>query len=238
MQISTVEKLIQSSGVNMLIYGKSGVGKTMLSATLPNPLLISAESGVLSLKKENLERIYGVGTPGICYNIPVVIVSTVQDLVNIHEWLTKSKDAAQFNSVVIDSLSEIGEVVLHHSKKQVKDPRQAYGELIDKMEMLIRSFRDLPKHVVMISKIDTLRDEFTGVTSYAASMPGSKLGQKLPYFFDEVFRLGVNKTPQGEVYRFLQTQPDLQFDAKDRSGCLDPVEYPNLSNIISKIQGA
>jgi hypothetical protein len=69
-------------------------------------------------------------------------------------------------------------------------------------------------------------------------MPGSKLGPQLPYLFDEVFRLGINKTPQGEQYRFLQTQPDLQCDAKDRSGALDPIEQPDLNHVITKILGA
>jgi hypothetical protein len=66
-------------------------------------------------------------------------------------------------------------------------------------------------------------------------MPGSKLGPKLPYFFDEVFRIGINKTPQGEQYRFLQTQPDIQYDAKDRSGSLDILEVPFLGSIFNKI---
>jgi hypothetical protein len=68
-------------------------------------------------------------------------------------------------------------------------------------------------------------------------MPGAKLGNKLPYFFDEVFRLAVGQTPQGEKYRFLQTQPDLQYEAKDRSGALAPVETPVLSAVFAKILG-
>ena len=66
-------------------------------------------------------------------------------------------------------------------------------------------------------------------------MPGSKLGNQLPFFFDEVFRLGVNKDQQGNSFRFLKTQPDLQYEAKDRSGALDPMEAPILGAIFQKI---
>jgi len=67
------------------------------------------------------------------------------------------------------------------------------------------------------------------------AMPGNKLGPKLCYYFDFVMRLGLNKAPDGESYRFLQTQPDLQYEAKDRSGMLDPVEQPNLTHIFNKV---
>ena len=138
----------------------------------------------------------------------------------------------------MDSISEIAEVVLNNAKRQVKDPRQAYGELIEKMETLIRFFRDIPeKNVYFAAKMEPQKDELTGVVKYMPSMPGSKLGVKLPYFFDEVFRLGINKDQQGNMFRFLQTQPDIQYEAKDRSGALAPMEAPILSAIFAKILG-
>lgn len=227
------------SGVKCLVYGDSGVGKTVLNATMPAPLLISAESGALSLRQANLERLYGVGNPFICYNMPIIEVKTVEDLTEAYNWCANSREAAQFLSIGMDSISEIGEVVLNNAKRQVKDPRQAYGELIEKMETTIRLFRDLPgKNVLVSAKMEPLKDELTGAVKYGPAMPGAKLAGKLPYFFDEVFRLGVNKTPQGESYRFLQTQPDLQFQAKDRSGALAPMEASILSAIFAKILGA
>ena len=239
LQFTTAEQASQLSGVKAMVYGGAGMGKTVLSATLPAPVLISAESGALSLRKANLERLFGVGNPNICYNMPIITVYNVQDLFDAYEWCARSAEARQFSSVGLDSISEIAEVVLNNAKRQVKDPRQAYGELIEKMETLIRLFRDLPgRNVYMAAKMEPSKDELTGVVKYGPSMPGSKLGPKIPYFFDEVFRLGVNKTPQGESYRFLQTQPDLQFEAKDRSGALAPLEPPFLSAIFAKILGA
>lgn len=222
-QITTTAKAAQLHGIKCLVYGKSGAGKTKLAATAPAPIILSAESGVLSLRE---------------FQLPMIQIKTVADLVEVHQWALNSAEAKQFATIYIDSISEIGEVVLTNAKSQVKDPRQAYGELIEKMMMLVKAFRDLPgKNVVMAAKQEPMRDEMTGVTQYGPSMPGSKLGPQLPYLFDEVFRLGVGKTPQGVEYRFLQTGPDLQYDAKDRSGSLDPVERPDLSYVFTKILG-
>lgn len=224
LKFTTTDQAAQLHGVKMLIYGVSGVGKTTLCATAPQPIILSAEAGLLSLRK---------------FQIPVIEIRTVDDLTEAHRWCQQAAEARQFSTVCIDSITEIGEVVLANAKRQVKDPRQAYGELIEKMMTTIKAFRDLQgKHIYMAAKAEPVKDEMTGVVRYMASMPGSKLGPQLPYLFDEVFRLGINKTPQGEQYRFLQTQPDLQYDAKDRSGALDPIEPPDLNHVVSKILGA
>lgn len=236
---TTAQDASQMSGIKGLVYGPAGVGKTMLLATAPAPLLISAESGVLSLRQANLERLWGVGNPHICYNMPIIEVKTVEDLTEAYNWCAGAMEARQFLTIGMDSITEIAEVVLNNAKRQVKDPRQAYGELIEKMETLIRAFRDLiGRNVIITAKMEPTKDELTGVVKYGPAMPGAKLGNKMPYFFDEVFRLGVNKTPQGESFRFLQTQPDLQYEAKDRSGALAPVEAPILSAVFAKIMSA
>jgi len=223
LNFTTTDKAAQLNGVKVLVYGGAGTGKTVLTSTAPTPFLISAEGGELSLRS---------------IAMPMAKVANVDDLRDIYAWCERSNEAKQFQTICIDSLSEIAEVVLNNAKRQVKDSRQAYGELIEKMETTIRMFRDLPgRNIYMSAKMEPTKDELTGVIKYAPAMPGNKLGPKLPYFFDEVFRLGINKTTQGESYRFLQTQPDLQYEAKDRSGALAPVEQPHLTHIFNKILG-
>lgn len=222
-KMTTTDQASAVHGVKVLVYGQSGVGKTVLCATAPNPVIISAEAGLLSLRR---------------VSIPVIEVSNVDQLAEAHLWCLKSAEARQYDTICIDSISEIGEVVLANAKRQVKDPRQAYGELLEKMLITIKAFRDLQgKHVYMSAKMEPMKDELTGIVRYGPSMPGQKLGPQLPYLFDEVFRMGINKTPQGEEYRFLQTQPDLQFEAKDRSGSLDRMEPPDLNHVFNKILG-
>ena len=237
LSFTTAESYNTSNGVKMLIYGPSGVGKTVLAATMPRPLLIAAEPGALALRKANLEALFGVDNPSIQYNMPIIEIKTTDDLVDAHAWCLGSAEARNFDSIALDSLSEIAEVVLANAKRQVKDPRQAYGEVLEKTETCVRLFRDLPyKHVYMAAKMQPLKDEMTGVVKYGPGMPGNKLGPNLPYFFDEVFRLGINKDlTTNKFYRFLQTASDLQYEAKDRSGALNEMEPPHLGIVIAKI---
>lgn len=223
LQFTTTDRAAVLQGIKAMVYGPPGVGKTKLAATAPAPIMMSAEAGVLSLRE---------------FQIPMIHIRTVQDLTEAHQWAMNSHEARQFQTIYIDSISEIAEVVLANAKTLVKDPRQAYGELVEKMLMAVRAFRDLPgKNVVMVAKMEPVKDEMTGIIKYSPSMPGTKLGPQLPYLFDEVFRMGIGKTPQNVEYRFLQTQPDLQYDAKDRSGSLDAVEVPDLTRVFNKILG-
>ena len=210
----------RTHGVKALVYAKSGYGKTYLARTAPNPIILSAESGLLSLADVQL---------------PVIKIKTLEDLNNIYSYLTESKEASQFQTIYIDSLSEIAESVLTNAKIVLKDQRQVYTKFIDDMLPLIKSFRDISgKHVIMTAKQESIKDDATGIILQGPMMPGNKLGQQLPYLFDEVFRLGIMQHG-GNDYRFLQTAPDLQNDAKDRSGKLDKQERPDLSYIINKI---
>ena len=221
LKFTTTDAAGQLHGIKLLIYGRSGVGKTTLAGTTPDVLMLSAEAGVLSLRDKS---------------IPMIQITTVAELSEAYHWITTNPQAKSFKTIFLDSITEIAEQVLSNAKLQVKDPRQAYGELIEKMNMLVRSFRDLPgKNVVMLAKQESHLDEVSKMTMFGPAMPGSKVSQQLPYLFDEVFRLGVGKTPDGTEYRFLQTQPDLQYEAKDRSGVLDAIEPPNLSHIFNKI---
>lgn len=221
---STTATQDQAVGIKALIYGRSGAGKTTLAATCERPLILNAEAGLLSLRR---------------YNIPAVAIKTLADLEEALVMLNTPQAMQQFRTVFLDSVTEIGELILSQAKASVKDPRQAYGELLEKATKLIKQFRDLPYYnVVMLAKVEPVKDELTGVVRFGPSMPGSKLGPQLPYLFDEVFHLGIGKTPEGVQYRYIQTQPDIQFDAKDRSGLLAPIEPPDLSVIFSKIQGA
>jgi hypothetical protein len=67
-------------------------------------------------------------------------------------------------------------------------------------------------------------------------MPGKTMTNGLSFFFDEVFALRIGKLGDGTTYRYLQTQPDLQYDAKDRSGRLKMVEEPDLTKVFNKIR--
>jgi hypothetical protein len=212
----------------------------VLAATLPNPVILSAESGLLSLSRQNLERIFGVNTPGITYNIPYRPIRSKADFVEAYHYFANPAYGARqhVSSIVVDSASEIAELLLTNAKAMNKDGRMAFGVMIEELVQLMKLFRDLPGYnVYMTAKTELLKGS-DGMLRWMPMMPGQKAGPALPYLFDEVFYLGVARTPEGKKYRYLLTDRDERYEAKDRSGMLDEYERPDLSNIIRKISGA
>jgi phage nucleotide-binding protein len=213
-------KSIASSGVKLLVYGQAGAGKTTLIRTLPHPLILSAEAGLLSLHNSD---------------IPFIEIDSIATLGEVYKWLL-TPEAEKYETIAIDSVSELAEVCLSTETAKAKDPRQAYGEMQDQMATLIRAFRDLPKHVYMSAKLEKAQDEM-GRMLYSPSMPGNKTGQALPYFFDEVLALRCEKDAEGNFVRALLCQSDGLWQAKDRSGKLEAWEAPDLGAVIAKIEG-
>lgn len=230
MAIKLTTSAKSSKFIKTLCYGDAGVGKTVLASTAPNVIIISAESGLLSIADKN---------------IPVIEVSSLEDVQDAYEFVTESEDAKQFETVAVDSISEIAEVMLSKYKKEDKDARKSYGKLADHMSTLIRLFRDIlyrevdGRHVYFSAKQTRLEDEYTGISTFRPAMPGKTLINGTPFFFDELLalRIGEETDDEGNVnkFRYVQTQPDMQYVAKDRSGKLDETEEPDLTKIFNKI---
>jgi phage nucleotide-binding protein len=213
---------LSTNGVKMLVYGQAGAGKTSLIPTLPRVVVLSAEGGLLSIQGAD---------------VPYIEINSMTSLMEAYSWLTESAEAKGFDSIALDSISEIAEVVLAEELKKQKDGRAAYGELNTIMAGMIRAFRDLPaKHVYFTAKCDKSQDE-TGRLLYAPSMPGKSLSMQVPYFFDLVLALRVEKDAEGLAQRALMCDSDGIWQAKDRSGKLGQWEAPDLGAIINKIGG-
>ncbi len=221
-KLTTTKAVARTNGVKICVYGQAGAGKTVLCATTGAPdktVILSAEAGLLSIADAD---------------IPVIEIKSVQDLMDAYQWLTEDPQGQAFEWVCLDSISEIAEVVLNKAKKDCKDPRQAYGEMQEKVEDAIRAFRDLDRNVYFSAKMESYQND-NGVVMYQPMLPGKKLPQGLAYFFDEVFFLTVEKDAQGQPQRYLVTQPDFKYHAKDRSGKLEQKELPYLDAIAAKI---
>lgn len=219
MQINNTKHLA-NNGVKTLVFGGSGSGKTTLVSTAPAPIVLSAEAGLLSLRD---------------FAIPYIEIRNLDDLAEAYAWAAESEEASQYQTVCLDSISEIAEVVLAAEKKRNKDVRQAYGAMQEVIADYVRKFRDLiGKHVYFSAKMEKTQDE-TGRLLYTPSMPGNKVGQLLPYYFDEVLALRVEHNENNETIRMLQCESDGTWLAKDRSGKLDKWMEPDLSGIMQRI---
>ena len=216
-------KDLHANGVKCLVYGHAGSGKTSLIPSLPAPIVLSAEGGLLSIAGAD---------------VPFIEINSMSTMHEAYDWLLNSTEASQYASVALDSISEIAEVVLAEELKRNKDGRAAYGELNTQMASMIRAFRDLPaKNVYFTAKCEKAQDE-TGRMLYSPSMPGKSLTQSLPYYFDLVMALRAEKDAEGVTQRMLMCDTDGLWTAKNRAaGKLDMWEAPDLGAIIAKIGG-
>jgi len=225
--LTPVAELARQRGVKILIHGPPGVGKTVLCTTATAEhariAIISAEGGLLSVRNTG-----AVGGE----------IRTFAEFEESYRFFAYDAEAlAWFHTICLDSISEIAEICLAAEIKSAKDPRQAYGEMATKMKTMIRAFKDLPYNVVFTAMQE--KESTDDGTKFFPSLPGQQLAGKVNWIshqFDEVFSYRMVPDDKGGASRrLLQTQPDVTFDAKDRSGSLSFWEEPNLANIFTKI---
>ena len=213
----------KTNGVKMLGYGPTGIGKTYAISTCPRPFIINVatENGLLSLRRTS---------------VPYITINNIYELEDAIYYLQQDDNWQKFDTLCIDSLSEVAEVCLAEQKMTNKDGRKAYSTMMDEMMERIRNLISIPgKNLYCICKQKKMQDD-EGRILYSPDVPGSSFAQKLPYYFDEVFAFRVMKNPAtGEMEHVIQTTPDEKYDAKDRSGNLMIFEEPDISKIISKI---
>ena len=202
MELFSTQNVGIDSGVNILLYGHAGVGKTTSLATLPNPLIISAEAGLLSLKDKD---------------IAFSKVSTLNDVREAFAWLKSSEEAKQFESVCIDSLSELCDIAFKDCQDRVgNEVQKLYPELRNTIASLIRNFKTLPVHFVCTAREQT--KELRSGRIAAPTVVGNKLADDLPHAFDLVLHDTVNSTND----RVVLTNSKCGSIAKDRTGKLPP----------------
>ncbi len=223
---------------NALIYGKSGIGKTVACATAPDPMLIlDTEGGVMSIAEKKK---------------PFIRVKTWDQFRSIISKLTggtlKDRDGNPFQpkTVVIDSISELQKLnmewVLETSGREGKQPRiDDWGTNISMIRSAVRHLRDMNVNIILTALDKVEKDEETGEMSYKVALQG-KISDEIPAFMDFVFYLNAKqrKDAEGneETVRFFVTKADMRYIAKDRSDKLDRFEKPDFSAMAEKIEGA
>lgn len=190
----------QDHFVRCTIYGGSWVGKTVFGGTAPKPIFASSEKWLLSI----------VSTLG--YYPDYVNIESIKDLQELYKHLKKTNT---YQTLVLDSLTEINEIIKegieNRTGKQLT--RNERWELSRKIKDIIRSFKDLPMHVIVIcQEKHNVNDE--GVTESIYPMLNGKNATEIAYMMDIVGYMYIDK--DGE--RHITTAPNQKLLSKDRSG--------------------
>ena len=107
--LKPASELAQRFGVKALVYGGPGMGKTPIIKTAPRPVLCVVEPGMLSMRDAT--------------NIPAWDAYTPERIDEFFKWLFTSNEAKNFDTVGIDSISQLAEIILTQELNRNKDGR-------------------------------------------------------------------------------------------------------------------
>ena len=224
-------KELSNKRVAGLIVGESGVGKTSLAKTFPHPheevLIISAESGLLCLQ----------GT-----DIPVHEVdptNAMGSVGEIYSYLLTDEAKGRFKYILIDSLTEISQLVLANLKEDPKlsDPKNAFplwNKYSENMIKIVKVFRDMNDYSVFFTCL-TKKEKDGPLLVDELNVQGGSLKDSLKSYFDLVLHYKVFTDKDGVKQRALISDMADSPLAKDRSGKLESYEDADLAVVINKI---
>lgn len=104
-QLKPASQLARRYGVKSVVFGSPGSGKTPLINTAPRPVLLVTEPGMLSMRGSNVPA-WEAYSPAL--------------ITEFFEWFMKSREAANFDTLGIDSISNIAEIILAEELKSLK----------------------------------------------------------------------------------------------------------------------
>ena len=224
--------LAQQYGAKIILYGKPGLGKTPMINTCPRPVLLATEPGLGSMKGST---------------VPTWEGHTPERIEEFFEWVKSSAEVKNFDTIAIDSGSQLAEIVLAHWQSKSKDGRKAYGEMSKQcMEWFDGLFFMKQKHVVLNCKqmmaeagkqVVNNGGQISVEMTYQAQpfFPGQDLNIKVPHRYDLILHAGLARVPGvPQEVTAIRTRSTAEILARDRFGRLDELEQPHLGNIIAK----
>lgn len=229
----------QAFNFNILIYGKSGVGKTRLAgsaAAVPemSPVLfVDIEGGTFTIRD-------------IYPDAHVVRVTSWPDLQIVYEALFDEE--TPYRTVVLDSLTEIMKFNMYAimqgvvKKEAERDPDipsvREWGKNIEQLRKFIRAFRDLPINTIFTALSTEEKNQKTGATEKKIALNG-KLSLEAAGFLDIVVYMYTKMVGDPPINkRLLLSTATEDVIAKDRSNKLPPVlEFPTMQDIYDIVSG-
>lgn len=219
---------------NMLVYGESGVGKTVLAGSaadvpaMGRVLFVDMEGGTLSIRSRYP-------------SIDVVRVQSMTDMMTVYNALRSGK--TEYDTVCIDSLTEVQKFAMNDIMRGVlsedpdRDPDipslREYGKNLEQIRRFVRAFRDLPLNTIFTALAQTVKDDKTGKVVTRPGLTG-KAASEVTAFLDVVLYM-YTKTVDEEDQRLCLTKQTERVIAKDRTGSLpDIVVNPTMELIYNQ----
>ncbi len=205
-------------GVKAVVYGPPGSGKTPLLNTAPRPLLLACEPGLLSMRNSTVPTYQGFD---------------VASIDGFFKWFFGSEETKNFDTIAVDSISQMADIYLQQALKENKHGLKAYGEMATStMNVLRQLYYTRNKHTYLIAKESVTDDN--GIRYRKPYMPGQQLPTELPHLFDEILHLGIQNMPGVGTHKAFRCHASIDTLARDRTGSLAEFEPPEFGQLVKK----
>lgn len=149
-------------------------------------------------------------------------------------WFSDSKEINNFDTLAIDSASEMCDIYLKEAEKTNKHGLAAYGEMARIVSKHLNKLYFMPnKHAYIVAKQEIISDN--GFTYKRPYYPGKQLPVEMPHKFDNIIHVDIYPIPgvgQVKAFRCLGT---IDTMARDRSGLLNEYEEPHFGKLVLKV---
>lgn len=213
--LQPAKEFAQIYGCKAIVFGPSGRSKTPSINTCPRPVLLACEPGLMSMKGSN---------------VPTWIGDTGARVDEFFKWFFNSAETKAFDTLAIDSGTQMCDVFLQEALKTNKHGKAAYGEMATNVMNHLRPlFFMKAKHAYIICKEET--------TEHGLRRPyllGQQLPKDVPGLYDFLIHLDIHNVPNMGNILAYRCNGDYSVVARNRTGNLNDYEEPNFTKLTEK----
>jgi len=207
--VNTKEIKAEDMKLNVLIYGKSGTGKTTFACCFPRPYVFDFDKGMLSQRGRDVD------------------FDTYTSYAAFEMKFKEFEMKCPYDTVIIDSITTLEEYcmdkVLAANRRQMPTMNEWNVLIADLKDLFMRATK-MSKHLVVVAHEQIVQDELTGEIIIRPQIVGKKLPAQLPLWFDECYRAQVSRSKEGIPVYSILTASDMKYTAKSRLNCMNAVE--------------
>ena len=159
----------------MLIYGRSGTGKTTFACSFPKPYLFDFDNGMLSQRGRDVEY------------------DTYNNWTSAEVKLKEFEKDCKYGTIIIDSITTMQEYMMKDIlsiSKRTKPTLHEWGSLIEKLQDVFMRVTKMKCHVIITAHEQLIQDDITSEVQILPLALGRKHLARCQYANDASERRG------------------------------------------------
>lgn len=218
-QLVPAGSLASKYGAKAVVHGGPGVGKTPIINTARRPCFLAVEPGLASMAGSQ---------------VPTWYAPTWPKIKEFFTWWHGSNEVRNFDTLCVDSVSQICEIYLRENPNKHQHGLKLYGDMATTVfDELHKLYYQQEKHMYLICKqsIEKVEGNAGKKRPY---FPGDQLNISVPHLFDLILHLDYFAVPGYGTTRAFQCHSSFDSVCRDRFGKLAQFEPPNIAALFDK----